>query len=287
MADDSEFSPGPLQAGDIATSAGGTQTAVMPDQSIIMRGAIPRPAGAFPSPSLPPWMPTPQQIAAQKEQEDQEFEMRKLQSQLQGLPFDQTQKATVAAMKLQGQRGYQADLTAGKPAHEALAKWAPMMFFDRPQTFAGAVRQSFTQPRPAPRWVPPDPASGAPGHFESSGGTIQVPPAAKPAGPERLDQLTSFDLHTKAGAVTAAQRAVSAAVASGNEEAAADARKALKTASEDYTQFRKGLVKSPAASQPQVLPYPKTKAGLKIDAIYNTRHGPARWDGQQFLKVGG
>jgi len=182
MADDSELQPGQLEPGDVNVSAGGTQTAVMPDRSVIMRGAIPRPAGAFPSPALPPWMPTPQQIAAQKQQEEQEFEMKKLQSQLQGLPFDQAQRATVAAMKLQGQRGYQSDLNAGKPAHEALAKWAPMMFYDRPQTFAGALRTSFTAPKPAPQWVPPNKETGAPGHFESSTGAIHVPPAQSQTG---------------------------------------------------------------------------------------------------------
>lgn len=184
-ADESEISPGPLGPGDVNVSGLGTQTAVTPEGVIAMRGAIPRPAGAFPSPALPPWIPTQEQIAAQKAQEDQDFEMRKLQGQLSGLPYDQAQKATVAAMKLQGQRGYQADLAAGKPAHEALAKWAPMMFYEHPQVFAGAVRQSFTQPRPAPRWVPPDPSTGAPGHFESSTGTIHVPTIQKPAEPAK------------------------------------------------------------------------------------------------------
>lgn len=184
-ADESEITPGPLEPGDVNVSGLGTQTAVTPEGVIAMRGAIPRPAGAFPSPTLPPWMPTAQQIAAQKAQEDQDFEMRKLQGQLSGLPYDQAQKATVAAMKLQGQRGYQADLAAGKPAHEALAKWAPMMFYENPQVFAGAVRQSFTQPRPAPRWVPADPSTGAPGHFESATGTIHVPTVQKPAEPAK------------------------------------------------------------------------------------------------------
>lgn len=206
-ADESEITPGPLGPGDVNVSGLGTQTAVTPEGVIAMRGAIPRPAGAFPSPTLPPWIPTQQQIAAQKAQEDQDFEMRKLQGQLSGLPYDQAQKATVAAMKLQGQRGYQADLAAGKPAHEALAKWAPMMFYEHPQVFAGAVRQSFTQPRPAPRWVPPDPSTGAPGHFESSGGTIHVPPAQSQTGEAKWvppDPVTGAPGHfaTRSGGVT-------------------------------------------------------------------------------------
>lgn len=315
MPNDSEFTPGPIEPGQVEISPLGTQTAVTPENAIIMRGALPRPAGAFPSPSLPPWMPTPEQIAAQKAQEDQEFEMRKLQGQISGLPFDQAQKATTAAMKIQGQRGYSADLAAGKPAHEALAKWAPMIFFDRPQTLAGAVRQSFTQPRPAPRWVPPDPSTGAPGHFESGVGTIHIPPAAKPPGPAKLDQLTQFDLHTKAAAVTAAQRAVSAAVASGNEDAAANARKALKTASDDYSEFRRGLTKqlapaigaappapaarvvappgavsTTAARQPETpvqapLPLPKSKSDLVVNQRYTTRHGTYVWDGDKLRRT--
>jgi hypothetical protein len=246
--DPTVVNPEPLEGAETDLSSLGTQTVRTPEGSIFARGPIQPAPGTYPSPALPPWIPSFQQEAAQKAAADQDWQMRKLQEQLQGLPYEQAQRATVAAMKMQGQRGYQADLAAGKPAHEALAKWAPMLFSDRPQTFAGAVRQSFTPQKPPARWVPPDPATGAPGHFESSTGTIHLPPTVKPAPTEKLDQLTAFDLHSKAGAVTAAQRAVSAAVASGNEEAAADARKALKTASDDYSSFRKGLVKTPTAA---------------------------------------
>lgn len=240
------MTPGPIQPGGFEQSRSGTQTTGLPGGGIMVRGAIPSPSGAYPSPGLPPWIQSFQQEAAQKAQEAEELQQRQLQSQLQRLPYDVAQKAYVAGLKLQGQRGYKADLDAGKPAHEALAKWAPMMFADHPQAFAGALRTSFTPQKPPPRFVPADPATGAPSHFE--GGGVQFPPTVKPAQPEKMDQLTSFDLKRKATAVDAANRALSAATASGNDEAIGASRAALKAATEDYSKFRQGLVKAPSGA---------------------------------------
>lgn len=63
-----------------------------------------------------------------------------LQKQIGDLPLDQAMQAYSAALKFQALRGYQQDLQSGKPAHEALAKWAPMMFTaPKEATLAGAA----------------------------------------------------------------------------------------------------------------------------------------------------
>lgn len=359
MADDTDTAavrPGPLDVGDVDVSSMGTQTTVAPDASLFMRGGA---AGGqapvirpFPSPALPPWIPTAQQAAAAKAQEDQDWQMRQLQQQIQGLPIDQAQRATVAALKFQGQRGYQNDLAAGKPAHEALAKWAPMMFYDRPQIFSGAVRQSFTTPKPSPRWVPADPNTGAPGHFESSAGTIHVPkvpvtpgPTPEPTvrrfgnqdfletthpvtgvksyhamrAPEKegtLNQVERDDLRFAEREADRLQKqqeddtegrralALKAEKQTPRQAAAAEAYQARQRR---LTGFNKKIdtyharatatgptvtapgAAAPAAAEPpaQVLPYPKSKGELKTGSVYNTRHGPARWNGQQFVRVAG
>jgi hypothetical protein len=219
MADDSYLSPGPMDPGaSTIDPVSGTQTGVMPDNSIIMRGAVPHPAGAFPSPALPPWMPSQQQIEAQKAQQQQEIDSQRLQSSLTGLPYDQAQKAYQAGMKIIAQRGYQSDLASGKPAHEALAKWAPMLFADRPQTFTGAVRQSFTPPKPAARFIPGNEATGQPGFIESGVGTVHLlPPKKEQAKPQFVpaNEQTGEGAHWITGSGNIVQPHVAAAAKTG------------------------------------------------------------------------
>jgi hypothetical protein len=62
------------------------------------------------------------------EEAQQQTQMRKLQYAVQDLPLAEAEKAVSTAMKFQAIRGYQRELANGTPAHEALAKWAPMMF---------------------------------------------------------------------------------------------------------------------------------------------------------------
>lgn len=63
-----------------------------------------------------------------------------LQQQIGNLPLDQAMQAYSAALKFQAVRGYQEDLQRGKAPHEALAKWAPMMFTaPKEATLAGAA----------------------------------------------------------------------------------------------------------------------------------------------------
>ena len=69
---------------------------------------------------------------------------RKLQYDTQDAPIEEAEQAVTAALKFQAIRGYQQDLANGVPSHEALSKWAPMMFKTPP---AGAFRGP-TAPKP-------------------------------------------------------------------------------------------------------------------------------------------
>ena len=40
-----------------------------------------------------------------------------------------------------------------------------------------------------------------------------------------------------------------------------------------------------ATGNTQPLPMPKTQGELKINGVYNTTRGPAKWDGKQFIPV--
>lgn len=56
------------------------------------------------------------------------------------LPIDQAEQAVTTALKFQGLRGYQKDIADGKPANEALARWAPIMFSQpKAGTLSGAA----------------------------------------------------------------------------------------------------------------------------------------------------
>lgn len=258
MADDTAIAdqtPGPLLPGAADVSALGTATTVAPDASLFVRGgaAPPRiaPQVAFPSPAVPPWLPNPAQQA-------QDTAISDVQSRVANLPLDQAQKAMVAAMKFQGQRGYQADLAAGKSAGEALAKWAPMLFYDRPATFAPAVRQAFTPQRPASRWVPPDPATGAPGHFESGVGTIHVPPATATPRAAKEGVLTPVEKDDLSYAEREADKLQT------KQENDTQGARAFRTPTNDQTPGQKAAANAWASRQRQINAFQK-----KIDSYHS------------------
>lgn len=54
--------------------------------------------------------------------------------------IEDAEKAVAAAVQFQGLRGYQQALEKGEPAEKALARYGPMMFYSKPQSFAPSVR---------------------------------------------------------------------------------------------------------------------------------------------------
>lgn len=59
-------------------------------------------------------------------------------------PIEQQHKAVQAAIMFQGRRGYDKDLQSGMPADQALAKWGPMLFADKPQEMVKMAPWTFT-----------------------------------------------------------------------------------------------------------------------------------------------
>lgn len=89
---------------------------------------------------------------------------------------------SAAQVQFEAQQRYVRDIERGVPQSSALANWGPLMMQ------AAAGRQ--TGLKPAPRWVPPDPTTGAPGHFETGTGTVHIP-AQQRATPEQAVQTAT------------------------------------------------------------------------------------------------
>lgn len=77
---------------------------------------------------------------------------RRLKERTAQLPIAQTEAAVAAAMRFQGQRQYQRDLDAGIPAHEALARSAPLMFAGPKQSSLGQAAQFMKAAAPTPKF---------------------------------------------------------------------------------------------------------------------------------------
>jgi hypothetical protein len=63
------------------------------------------------------------------------------------LPVDQAGKAIEAAVRYQGQRGYQLDIQGGMPADKAMAKWGPLLFHSAPGAMSTAMRGLTASPQ--------------------------------------------------------------------------------------------------------------------------------------------
>lgn len=163
-----------LQPGESATTALGTQVEIGPDRSIFMQGA-PRPAPTGAPMTVPPAgvpgvrPPIP----------GGQVDFSGIAARVRDLPLDQAQQAVTASIKFQGSRGYQNDLQAGMNPAQALAKWAPMLFYDRPQSMSGAVRQAINPMAPT-SFTPANAQTGAPAYLQTGKGTVHiVPPTAQ------------------------------------------------------------------------------------------------------------
>ena len=76
-------------------------------------------------------------------------------------PIEKAQQAVQAAMKFQGNRGYQKDLADGKSPADALVKWGPLMFYNDPSGMsAAAALARASARRPKSSATPRAPESG-------------------------------------------------------------------------------------------------------------------------------
>ena len=62
------------------------------------------------------------------------------------LSIEQQQRAVEAAAKFEGMKGYQKDLVDGKSPAEALARWAPLLYYNDPARMSAALEQARETP---------------------------------------------------------------------------------------------------------------------------------------------
>lgn len=65
------------------------------------------------------------------------------------LPVEDAERAVSAAIQFQGLRGYRRDLDSGTDATTALAKWGPLMFYQKPSVIA-PMAKAFQKPAMSP-----------------------------------------------------------------------------------------------------------------------------------------
>jgi hypothetical protein len=90
---------------------------------------------------------------------------------------------------------------------------------------------------------------------------------------DALTPLQTHDLTVKSHGLAEAQKAMSAAIAGGDGDSIASARKLLDAAKKDYTDFRSGLGKSKETSVPPV-------NEREVGHVYITPKGPHEWTGK-------
>lgn len=114
-----------------------------------------------------------------------ELDPRMMQEAFTKLPIDQAVKAVGAAIRFQGLRGYQQDLANSVPADQALARHAPMMFWQAPGATMTSTMKAMTPPA-KPHFVPA--TGGAPAYFETPGHppTLLRAPPATPRPEDRM-----------------------------------------------------------------------------------------------------
>jgi hypothetical protein len=79
-----------------------------------------------------------------------QLDPRMMQEAYSKLPIAQAEKAVAAAIRFQGMRGYQEDLRNGVAADQALARHAPMMFWQSPGSTMTSMMKAMTPPRMTP-----------------------------------------------------------------------------------------------------------------------------------------
>jgi hypothetical protein len=104
--------------------------------------------GRYFSQTLPPgWKPP------QAPPPDPMAQLAAMQQAASNLPLKEAAASTAAAERLIAMRGYQADLAAGTPAAEAMAKWGPMLFNQGRGADMGAAMKAM-QPGPKLQMTP-------------------------------------------------------------------------------------------------------------------------------------
>lgn len=132
--------PGMVTIGQEDWRRGGPGPVPVPEgQGIRLTGGLPfKPEGP-----LPWWT-----IAYEQEKQKMAEEER-IRQLVQSVPFAQQSKALESAMRLEGNLGFAADIKAGVPIQQALAKHAGKIYYNAPSAHVAAMRQLTRPPSEA------------------------------------------------------------------------------------------------------------------------------------------
>lgn len=132
------------------------------------------------------------QLEEQSAERRQRIEMDKAyHDQLVGLRQQQLEEAAqknalatkMAAGRFAAQQQYRTRVAGGEDPSKVMLELGPTM-----GAGAGDIGAALraTRVREKPTWIPADPATGAPGHFETPAGAVHIPPVIRPESDSRL-----------------------------------------------------------------------------------------------------
>lgn len=132
--------PGMVTIGQKDWRTGGPGPVPVPEgQGIRLTGGLPfKPEGPL------PWW-----TIAYEQEKQRMAEQDRIQQMLRTVPVIQREKALESAMRLEGNLGFAADIQAGVPVQQALAKHAGKIYYNAPSAHVAAMR-SITRPTEQP-----------------------------------------------------------------------------------------------------------------------------------------
>lgn len=133
-----------------------------------------------------------QRLAIQQAYHDQVLALR--QGELEDAAAKNAMGMRVMASKLAAQQSYRERVAAGEDPSKVMLELGPAM--GAAAGDVGAAMRVSRGPQ-KPTWIPADPASGAPGHFETPSGAVHIPPRVTPASNTALINSTVSELKAR------------------------------------------------------------------------------------------
>lgn len=203
-----------------------------------------------------------------------------------------------AARKFTGQQNYMKRFQelGGTPeaARQAMLENASLLGVSG-GGMASLIKPTETQPT----WVPPDKATGAPGYFSTPQGTMHIPPRERETGGlsmrDRLSALRGLETNLSKDYMatsTTPPKAASPEVMAEWRQKHADLKRYRQEIQDILDQTKSGAAPSGVSAPPAAPaapksfpPVPQNKADLVKGEVYQTRRGPAKWDGERFTLI--
>ncbi len=213
----------------------------------------------------------------------------------------QAERAVKAAQLFQAQRGYQRDVAGGMSAVQAGAKWGPSLFGATPAGASATARMAAAA-QPQSKVF-----RGPGGQLFRVGGTGQAEAISPPIGPKVVPPVTAVkQIPGNEAAIRKLENV--APQMPGATTLPDDVFNAPFTPEGDVLRQRNAEIRQqvrppvtppragPASQAPPTavppiaaaapraaLPFPKSKKEAVKGSVYQTRHGPMLWNGEQFV----